>query len=104
MAKRKGYRMGSVRAVWSAGALVFLALAAATGCNGKPSDPNSEAPAAASVQHDADPSLVQVKTPEGYPLATASGYDAPSKLNVTGTVNPDISRTIPVISIASGRV
>ena len=104
MAKRKGYRMGSVRAVWSAGALVFLALAAATGCNGKPSDPNSEAPPAASVQHDADPSLVQVKNPEGYPLATASGYDAPSKLNVTGTVNPDISRTIPVISIASGRV
>jgi cobalt-zinc-cadmium efflux system membrane fusion protein len=84
--------------------LVFLALAAATGCNGKPSDPNSEAPPAASVQHDADPSLVQVKNPEGYPLATASGYDAPSKLNVTGTVNPDISRTIPVISIASGRV
>ena len=27
-----------------------------------------------------------------------------SKIQVTGTVNPDISRTVPVISIASGRV
>src|SRR6202034_292360 len=34
----------------------------------------------------------------------ATSYEAPSSLNVTGTVNPDVSRTIPVISIASGRV
>jgi membrane fusion protein, heavy metal efflux system len=74
------------------------------GCSGKPSDPSSEAPPAASVQADADPSLVRVKNPEGFPLATAASHQAPSKLNVTGTVNPDISRTIPVISIASGRV
>ena len=33
-----------------------------------------------------------------------ASYQAPSKLNATGTVNPDVSRTIPVISIASGRV
>jgi cobalt-zinc-cadmium efflux system membrane fusion protein len=104
MRKRKGNRMGLGRAVWSARALVLLVLAGTAGCKGKPSDPGSEAPPAASVQHDADPSLVQVKNPEGYPLATASSYEAPSKLNVTGTVSPDISRTIPVISIASGRV
>jgi cobalt-zinc-cadmium efflux system membrane fusion protein len=74
------------------------------GCNGKPSDPKSEAPPAATVQADADPNLVHVEHPEQFTLATASNYSAASTLQVTGTVNPDISRTIPVISIASGRV
>lgn len=96
--------MSSVKAVRLTGVLVFVVLCAATGCNSKPADPKSEAPPAATVQPDADPSLVQVKNPQDFPLATVAGYEAPSKLNVTGTVNPDISRTIPVISIASGRV
>jgi cobalt-zinc-cadmium efflux system membrane fusion protein len=74
------------------------------GCNDKPGDPKSEAPPAASVQADADPNLVHVDHPEQFTLATASDYSAASTLQVTGTVNPDISRTIPVISIASGRV
>ncbi len=94
--------MGSVKAL---GVAATLACALSVlGCNSKPADPNSEAPPAAQVQPDADPSLVQVKNPGGFPLATAAAYQAPSKLNVTGTVNPDISHTIPVISIASGRV
>ena len=37
-------------------------------------------------------------------LATAATYDAAPELNVTGVVNPDVSRNIPVISLASGRV
>jgi cobalt-zinc-cadmium efflux system membrane fusion protein len=95
--------MASMKAVRLAGALAWVVLGAA-GCNNKPSDPNAEAPPAATVQADADPSLVQVKNPEQFALATVTSYDAPSKLNATGTVNPDVSRTIPVISIASGRV
>src|ERR1700678_3826095 len=74
------------------------------GCNDKPGDPKSEAPPAASVQADAEPNLVHVDHPEQFTLATASDYSATSTIQVTGTVNPDISRTIPVISIASGRV
>jgi cobalt-zinc-cadmium efflux system membrane fusion protein len=74
------------------------------GCNGKTGDPKSEAPPPAAVQPDADPNLVHVDHPEQFTLATASNYAAASTLQVTGTVNPDISRTIPVISIASGRV
>ena len=35
---------------------------------------------------------------------TAGKYDAAPELNVTGTVMPDVSRNIPVISIASGRI
>ncbi len=96
--------MVSAKAVRVSSALAWIALYLITGCNGKRSDPNSEAPPAATVQADADPSLVQVKNPDAFALVAVSSYEAPSELNATGTVNPDVSRTIPVISIASGRV
>jgi len=48
--------------------------------------------------------LVSVDHPEQYPLVAAGRIDEPDKLSVTGTVNPDISREIPVISMANGRV
>ena len=75
-----------------------------TGCNGKPSDPKSEAPPAADVQTDTDVNVIRVGHPDQFTLATATNYETTSTIQVTGTVNPDISRTIPVISIASGRV
>jgi cobalt-zinc-cadmium efflux system membrane fusion protein len=74
------------------------------GCNGKPSDPKSEAPPAADVQTDTDVNLVHVNHPDQFTLYAATSYAATSTIQVTGTVNPDISLTIPVISIASGRV
>ncbi|WP_433982864.1 hypothetical protein RBB78_12735 [Tunturiibacter empetritectus] len=74
------------------------------GCSAKPSDPKSEAPPAAVVQPDADPNLIHVDHPDQFTLTAATDYAATSTIQVTGTVNPDISRTIPVISIASGRV
>lgn len=97
--------MSSVCAARFAGALACLALfVEITGCNRTPSDATKETPPAVTVQPDADPSLVQVRNPSAFPLVAAANYAAPTKLNATGTVNPDISRTIPVISIASGRV
>jgi cobalt-zinc-cadmium efflux system membrane fusion protein len=74
------------------------------GCNGKPSDPKSEEPPAATVEADTDANLVRVDHPDRFSLVAATSYAATSTIQVTGTVNPDISRTIPVISIASGRV
>jgi cobalt-zinc-cadmium efflux system membrane fusion protein len=74
------------------------------GCHDKPSDPKSEAPPPAVVQADADSNLVHVDHPDQFTLVAATSYAAASSIQVTGTVNPDISRTIPVISIASGRV
>jgi cobalt-zinc-cadmium efflux system membrane fusion protein len=74
------------------------------GCNGKPSDPKSEAPPAAVVQTDTDVNLVHVDHPDQFTLVAATSYAATSTIQVTGTVNPDISRTVPVISVASGRV
>jgi membrane fusion protein, heavy metal efflux system len=74
------------------------------GCNeGKP-DPKAEAPPAANVQADLDANNFKVDHPEQFPLATAVEYKAAPALNVTGVVQPDIARAVPVISLAAGRV
>jgi cobalt-zinc-cadmium efflux system membrane fusion protein len=74
------------------------------GCQGKTADPKSEAPPPTTVQQDVNNNIVKVDHPESFPLVAATEYQATSKIEVTGSVNPDISRTVPVISIASGRV
>jgi cobalt-zinc-cadmium efflux system membrane fusion protein len=68
-------------------------------------DPAKEAPPTApQVEPAGNSSVVTVDKPEQYAVVTAGKYAAASELNVTGTVTPDVSRNIPVISIASGRV
>jgi cobalt-zinc-cadmium efflux system membrane fusion protein len=51
-----------------------------------------------------DANNFQVDHPEHFPLATAGEYVASPELNVTGAVSPDVSRQVPVPSLASGRV
>jgi cobalt-zinc-cadmium efflux system membrane fusion protein len=63
-----------------------------------------EAPPPATVVTDVDVSLFAVDHPEQFPLTPAVAYTTAPKLVVTGTVNPDISRNVPVISLASGRI
>lgn len=62
------------------------------------------APPPAQVVEVGDVSLFHVDHPEQYPLSSAVKHEAVSQLVVTGTVNPDIARTVPVITLASGRV
>jgi cobalt-zinc-cadmium efflux system membrane fusion protein len=91
-------------------AATSLALSVATilllaGCSGDAGkNPASEAPPSTQVEHEGDASIVQVDNVAQFPFAIASDYKAASQLTVTGVVTPDISRTVPVISIASGRV
>jgi len=76
-----------------------------TGCGSKvQADAKSEAPPAPVVERESDANLVKVDHPEQFPLATAEQHDTAPELNVTGSVTPDVSRNIPVISLASGRV
>ena len=81
----------------TASSLVFV------GCD-KKSDPAAEAPPQTQVVAAPNPNSVSVDHPEQFPLAVATSYQATSSLHVTGVVNPDVSRQIPVISLASGRV
>jgi len=74
------------------------------GCGSGKSDPKAEAPPPAKVESEQDLNVSQVDHPEQFPLATAAAHESASQLMATGTVSPDISRSVPVISIATGRV
>jgi cobalt-zinc-cadmium efflux system membrane fusion protein len=92
-----------------AGRAVYLALCLAltsflAGCNEGKADPKAEAPPPVKVEPDLDADNFKVDHPEQFPLATAVEYKSAPALNVTGVVQPDIARAVPVISIAAGRV
>jgi membrane fusion protein, heavy metal efflux system len=82
-----------------------LALTLAIACctSGK-ADPKAEAPPAAQVIPEFNANDFKVDHPELFPLATAVEYKTAPALNVTGVVQPDITRAVPVVSLASGRV
>ncbi|HEY3971698.1 MAG TPA: efflux RND transporter periplasmic adaptor subunit [Candidatus Sulfotelmatobacter sp.] len=75
-----------------------------TGCSESKGDPKSEAPPKAVVQPDLDANNFKVDHPEQFPLVAAVEHKAVPALNATGVVQPDISRAVPVISLAAGRV
>jgi len=74
------------------------------GCKERKENPQAEAPPAAVVEPEMDANNFKVAHPAQFPLATAVEYKAPPSLNVTGVVNPDVARAVPVISLATGRV
>lgn len=85
----------------SAGCLIVcLSL---TACE-KKFNPSDGAPQSPQSVETGDMSLVTVNKPDLFPLVKADQVEAPAELKVTGTVNPDISREVPAISLASGRV
>ena len=88
--------------------LAWLALASVlglleSGCESK-SNPAAEAPPPLNVERVADRNLFQVEHPERFQLVQAAEHLATSQLNVTGVVAPDISKNVPVISLATGRI
>src|SRR5579883_1062892 len=74
------------------------------GCQSGKSNPQAEAPPPATVQPDFDPNNFTVAHPALFPLVTATERSIVPALNVTGVVQPDIARAVPVISLAAGRV
>ena len=74
------------------------------GCKESKENPQAEAPPPAVVEPEMDANNFKVAHPGQFPLATAVEYKAPPSLNVTGVVNPDVARAVPVISLATGRV
>lgn len=74
------------------------------GCGETKADPKAESPPPATVEPDLDANNFKVDHPEQFPLVAAIEHKAAPALNVTGIVQPDIARAVPVISLASGRV
>jgi cobalt-zinc-cadmium efflux system membrane fusion protein len=81
---------------WSIGLLVA--------CNEGKANPDAEAPPKAVVEQDLDANNFKVDHPEHFPVVSAAEYKAVPELDVTGVVQPDITRAVPVVSLATGRV
>jgi cobalt-zinc-cadmium efflux system membrane fusion protein len=94
-------RLATVIMTMILGCLSALYLA---GCGETKGDPKAEAPPPAKVESQSENDVFTVDHPEQFPLVTAVEHKAPNSLNVTAVVTPDISRAVPVISIASGRI
>jgi cobalt-zinc-cadmium efflux system membrane fusion protein len=85
-------------------AATFL-LVLVAGC--KHADPNraaEEAPPSAVAAVTTSDNVVKVDKPELFPLVRSASRPVVATLNVTGSVQPDVSREVPVLSLANGRV
>lgn len=92
--------------IWTVAALASctLLMLSLSACNEGKADPKAEAPPQAKVVPEMDANNFTVGNPDQFPVATASAYKSVPALNVTGVVQPDITRAVPVISLAAGRV
>jgi membrane fusion protein, heavy metal efflux system len=97
-------RMGDYVSL-AAGGFFCLALSfVLAGCGEGKSDPKAGEPPKTVVEQEFDPNNFKVDHPEQFPLVTAVEHKSAPALNVTGVVQPDIARAVPVISLAAGRV
>jgi cobalt-zinc-cadmium efflux system membrane fusion protein len=67
-------------------------------------DEAAAAPPPAKVEEQADANVIRIDRPERFALVHAAQRKELPELNATGVVNPDVEKSIPVISLASGRV
>jgi cobalt-zinc-cadmium efflux system membrane fusion protein len=56
------------------------------------------------VEHKTGTTFVKVEHPEQFPMVMATRRFGAPQLNVTGVVSADVSRNVPVISLAAGRI
>ncbi|HWF13870.1 MAG TPA: efflux RND transporter periplasmic adaptor subunit [Candidatus Acidoferrales bacterium] len=84
--------------------IVLAASLAAMGCAHENLNPQAGAPPPAQVEHEQDGDVIQVEHSEQIPLAVAVVHNSHPEIVLTGAVTPDVSRNVPVVSLASGRV
>lgn len=87
--------------------MAFLVLATLlTSCGSSRGEVNAAAaaPPQAKVEEVPDLSVVKVDRPERFSLIAAGQEEDRPQLDVNGVISPDIDFSVPVISLASGRV
>jgi membrane fusion protein, heavy metal efflux system len=75
-----------------------------SGCKGKETGDGTPPPAAVIQVSDMNLISIDSKDVAKFPLVSAGTVESASELTATATVFPDISREVPVISLANGRV
>jgi cobalt-zinc-cadmium efflux system membrane fusion protein len=75
-------------------------------CGCKSKDEGDAAPPPAKVIHVQDMNLITIDSNEAgkFTLVSADKLELADELSATGAVQPDVSREVPVISLANGRV
>ena len=84
--------------------VLFAACLTLNAC--KKQEAGDGAPPPTQVVHVPDMNLITVDQEKAgqFPTQAAEKLDTASQLSATGSVNPDVSKTVPVISLANGRV
>lgn len=80
--------------------LAVMSIAAIAGC----SRTKDNASAQTKVEASSDPGIVRVSTGAQFPLAEVQVRKVSDELHVNGVITPDINRSVPVVSLGSGRV
>jgi membrane fusion protein, heavy metal efflux system len=85
--------------------LILLISVLLAGCSAKGKiDEKAAAPPKPNVVEEPDLNIVKVDRPERFALVSASQREELPQLRATGVINPDVDKSVPVISLASGRV
>lgn len=82
----------------------FPSLMLLNGCGSRADATIGGAPPRSTVIQDMSVNLFAVQHPDQFPLVAATARSTSPELVVTGSVVPDISRSVPVVSLVSGRV
>ncbi len=92
-----------MKVTWAiAAAAAACAAMALTGC-GRGGAAKAADAGAAQVVEAPDVNILEVEHPEQYKLVTAGQHAVVAELNVNGVITPDVSRSVPVLSLAGGR-
>ena len=95
----------NLKLVACAGLVLALVLLLA-GCerNMAAKNPQSAENPPVQITEEEDSALLRLEHPEQYSLATAAARTGAQDLSVTGVVAADVSRSVPVVSMSSGRI
>jgi cobalt-zinc-cadmium efflux system membrane fusion protein len=99
----RGFPKASRKLALAAATIALLGLAVC-GCKGK--DQGDGGPGNPAVIQVADMNLITIDPGDvaKFPLTAAGQIESATELTATGSVFPDVSREVPVISLANGRV
>lgn len=93
------------KAGWVFTTVIMAMSLAGTGCGSKEQgDPAAAVPPPAKVEYVPDVNVIHVDRPERFSLSIAGQVEEKPRLDATGVVSPNIEKSTPVISLASGRV
>src|SRR6516162_6187669 len=80
--------------------IIGSAIAAWSGCSRNKGELSGET----KVASNADPNIVRIASAARFPLAEMQARKVTDRVRVNGVIAPDVNRSVPVVSLAGGRV